>query len=910
MSWYQNPYVWWLAFSGIISMMLALFAWSRRGQPGVFAFSHLVAATGLWAFAYALEFAAGSLDSKLVFAKLQYLGIAAIPPLMFLFVVTYLNLREWLTSRVYFVLAAMPVIWNVSVWTNELHHLNWTSIQETKPGNFTILDFAYGPVFWASTVGAYLLLGISAALLFREVRRGRSLRRQQSLTLFLGLLIPWVGNLIYHAGWYTVPQLDWTPFAYLLSNFVLAWGLFRQRILSVIPIARDVVVEGMEDAVFVLDEEMHLVDLNPVARRLLLKESGENPLGREVTDVFGEHDELLSYLRGEPNVTDRIAWESEGDADFFDIRVSDLFDKRGNTVGRVIVLRDVTAQVLVEEAFRESEAHLRVQNTELRKLNQAVEQSASSVVITDLRGRIEYVNPKFEEITGYTSAEVLGASMRILKSGEHPPAYYADLWETIMSGDVWRGQLYNRRKDGTLYWEKVSVSPVYDPDGKMTHFIAIREDVTAQKEAEAALHSFAERLQVLHELDGYLLTMRSPEKMASAASARLKRLVPCERIYVLEKEPNDRITIVAAESSHGLGLPHGASFCENVMRSPTLQAGHLTGCADLSALPEISSCQRHLYDEGILSYVVIPLITRKELVGTLHLESIRAEAFTKQHVTIASEAAALLAVAIRQARLYTLAQQEIVERRNAETRLRQYTRELEASNAELDAFAHTVAHDLKSPLGTLVGFSEFLKDNHGKLSSEQLAEELGFMAQSGWHMASIVDELLLLASVRRQQDVSLAPVETPQLIKNAGKRLKSMMDKYQAVLEVPDIWPMAWGYGPWVEEVWVNYISNAIKYGGTPPIVHLGAELLADRGYVRFWVQDNGEGLTEAEQETLFTEFTRLDEIQTEGHGLGLSIVRRIVKRLGGEVGLTSTVGQGSRFYFTLPGSDVHLVEE
>jgi len=114
------------------------------------------------------------------------------------------------------------------------------------------------------------------------------------------------------------------------------------------------------------------------------------------------------------------------------------------------------------------------------------------------------------------------------------------------------------------------------------------------------------------------------------------------------------------------------------------------------------------------------------------------------------------------------------------------------------------------------------------------------------------------------------------------------------------VWPIALGHAPWIEEVWVNYLSNAIKYGGWPPRVELGAMEQGD-GIVRFWVRDNGSGLTLEEQTRLFTPLTRLDRVRAKGHGLGLSIVRRIVERLGGQTGVESEVGQGSVFFFTLP---------
>jgi signal transduction histidine kinase len=137
-----------------------------------------------------------------------------------------------------------------------------------------------------------------------------------------------------------------------------------------------------------------------------------------------------------------------------------------------------------------------------------------------------------------------------------------------------------------------------------------------------------------------------------------------------------------------------------------------------------------------------------------------------------------------------------------------------------------------------------------------------------------------------------------------------MIEQFQAEVVLPDSWPVALGYNPWVEEVWVNYVSNAIKYGGLPPRVELGADppfrgpFETEEGVtstVRFWVRDNGAGISPEAQSKLFTPFTRLENVRIKGHGVGLSIVRRIVERMGGEVGVESEMGQGSTFYFVLP---------
>ncbi len=237
--------------------------------------------------------------------------------------------------------------------------------------------------------------------------------------------------------------------------------------------------------------------------------------------------------------------------------------------------------------------------------------------------------------------------------------------------------------------------------------------------------------------------------------------------------------------------------------------------------------------------------------------------------------------------------------------LQQYTTEIEASNAELDAFAHTVAHDLKNPIAVLIGFSTLLESRFHKMLPEKIQDNLQRITITSYKLTRIVDELLLLASVRKMEQVKTGPLDMRVIVVEVQERLADMIAKTQAEIIAPDTWPEALGYAPWIEEVWTNYLSNALKYGGTSPRVELGADLtgfenLSGLNVARFWVQDNGAGLTAEQQSRLFTQFTRLHQVRIEGHGLGLSIVQRIVTKLGGEVGVESEVGRGSRFWFTL----------
>lgn len=219
---------------------------------------------------------------------------------------------------------------------------------------------------------------------------------------------------------------------------------------------------------------------------------------------------------------------------------------------------------------------------------------------------------------------------------------------------------------------------------------------------------------------------------------------------------------------------------------------------------------------------------------------------------------------------------------------------------ELDAFAHTVAHDLKGPLATMIGFADLLRMDGAATTAEKRQLFVDEIYKSGHRMNRIIEELLLLAGVR-QKEIEIGPVDMAKVVAESLDRLSYTVGESNAEIVRPDSWPEALGYAPWVEEVWANYVSNAIKYGGKPPRVELGATVQSN-GMVRFWVRDNGPGIPAEARSRLFTPHTRLDVGRAKGHGLGLSIVRRIVAKLGGDVGVDSAEGQGSTFSFTLRG--------
>jgi two-component system, sensor histidine kinase and response regulator len=224
--------------------------------------------------------------------------------------------------------------------------------------------------------------------------------------------------------------------------------------------------------------------------------------------------------------------------------------------------------------------------------------------------------------------------------------------------------------------------------------------------------------------------------------------------------------------------------------------------------------------------------------------------------------------------------------------------ELRARNAELEAFAYSLAHDLKTPLATINGSADLLALSCHAYMDSEMRDNLEMIQKNAGKSAEVINALLMLADTARQGAAPLEPLRMDFIMPAVKRRLGVLLKEYQGELIMPTAWPFACGYPAWVEEVWVNLICNAIKHGGHPPRVEVGADAGQD-GLVRFWVRDNGVGVSTAMQENLFVPFSQLHTRRQ--HGLGLSICHNIVTKLGGSIGVESAPGQGSLFYFTLP---------
>jgi signal transduction histidine kinase/CheY-like chemotaxis protein/PAS domain-containing protein/HPt (histidine-containing phosphotransfer) domain-containing protein len=351
-----------------VVVALAVLAWRRRAVAGATALAWLTLAVAEWVLTYAFELISVDPDSKLFWAKLQYIGIVNAPMAWSVFAAQYAGRSAWLISRHLLLLLCIPAITLALVFTNESHGWIWSSIQPSANG-LGALVLAYGPWFWVHTLFCYVLMFLGSVLLARASLRSGSFYRRVAAVILLSAVMPWFGNMLYVFRIFTA---DLTPLAFSLSALLLGWCLFRFRLLDIVPVAHDTIIAGMSDGMIVLDARNRVVDLNPAASHLIGWDIAA-AFGKPVEQVLAGFPALVECCRGEAEARLEITFspsqppaglevdhrpaeapfEQAGAAQrHYEAQVLPQSDARGKITGRLLTLRDITPRRQAEATQR------------------------------------------------------------------------------------------------------------------------------------------------------------------------------------------------------------------------------------------------------------------------------------------------------------------------------------------------------------------------------------------------------------------------------------------------------------------------------------------------------------------------------------------------------------------------------
>ncbi len=564
----------------IFCAFLALLVMIRRVKPGGTTFSLLLLSLAAWSLAAALE--DGSIDYAFKYScsKLSYLGIATSPALLLMFALDYSRNSYWLTRRNLPFLWIIPVISIFMAFTNEKHLLLWSSVVPSPGTNGEILVYNHGFYFWVHVAFSYICLLTANFLLIRSALLFTKIVRIQVYMLFLAIVIPWIGNIIYVSGLSPIEGLDLTPISFAVSVILMAWSFFRLQLFGIIPIARDLVIETTSDGILVLDNENRILDINAAAHHLLFTDN---------TAVIGRN--LQEELQSTPRVFAALKSISHGRVEIelklpqnmiLDVNVTPLSDQNGQANDRILVLRDITELKRIQHEEREQRLlatslsdiasalnGIRDRNEVLDRIlmevNRVVPHDSSSIALLDEDNMVTFVRFRGYEKTG------LERVLKRLKLNLEDVYTFKKMHQTskpLMSNDTEKDPDWIPIKNSE--WIRSYVGAPIFLGGKTIGFINLdgRKPGLFSEKSVAWLQAFAshaalaienarlfERLQQLAITDGLtgLLNLRHFEELASREIQRAARYKKNLSLIVMDidhfKDVNDRFGHYAGDQT-------------------------------------------------------------------------------------------------------------------------------------------------------------------------------------------------------------------------------------------------------------------------------------------------------------------------------------------------------------------------
>jgi PAS domain S-box-containing protein len=480
---------------------------------------------------------------------------------------------------------------------------------------------------------------------------------------------------------------------------------------------------------------------------------------------------------------------------------------------------------------------------EKAELAKAVDQSPVSIVITNLDAKIEYVNPKFIEVSGYSFDEVKGKNPKILKSGLTPEYVYKELWDTLLKGKTWRGEFINKKKDGDLYWEIVSVSPIKNESGIITNYVSVQEDITQRKNIEKALRKSEEQYRFLFEnmLDGFAY---------------------CKMIFK-NNHPLDFIYIDV-----------------NLAFSELTGIKNVIGKKVSEVIPGIRSSNPELF----------------EIYGRVSMTG-EPEQF-ESYIDILKKWFSVSAYSPEKG--YFIAMfDNITERKKAAQAIEQAVKDLERSNQELEQFAYIASHDLQEPIRMVMLYTQMLRDRYKDIFDSEAKIHLNFLEEGSVRMYNLINDLLEYSRIS-SRSVAYEQTDCNMVVREVVNDLKYSIEQERATVLYDNL-PSIVCNKTQIRQLFQNMISNALKFRNeNAPVINVKCE--SNNGNWLFSIRDNGIGIDRRHFERIFVIFQRLhSRDKYPGTGIGLAICKKIVERHGGHIFVNSEIGKGSVFYFTIP---------
>ena len=552
------------------------------------------------------------------------------------------------------------------------------------------------------------------------------------------------------------------------------------------------------------------------------------------------------------------------------------------------------------DEIQEELVHRQAADTEARKLSRIVEAIPMAIVLTDMEGKIEYVNPALLALGGYSSdRDIIGKPIFSFTNPEGVERLRGEVIPALLTGETWRGEMGVRNEDGSFIPSEMVTSLITDREGNPEYLLASFIDMTAPRKAAAKLIESEHRYRrLVDSANSYIFTIffEDGQPVRSVYSPALLTMTGYT-LEEMEEDPDLWQKMVLKEDREII-----REQLDHLLTGDTLGVHDYRIKQKDGEIRWFSATLSPTYDDSgnLVSYDgLINDITDRKLVEELlqkhhnHLEE------TIKERTLELEER------VRQADQLNRGMVNLMEdSRAVQQSLEKTSRALKEANAELESFAYSAAHDLKAPLRAIEGYIGAVLDDYGDRLEKEGREYVERITGVCRRMAGLIDDLLSYSRLNHSE-IRVKPIELSLVVDQVLGDLTRSVTEAEARVDVEGPIPMVLANRSILLQVVGNLILNAITFvaPGTAPRIKI--ETRIQNGMVRLLVEDNGIGIKEEDRERVYQVFERLHGIETyPGTGIGLAIVRRGMEKMGGRVGFESELGKGSKFWIELPEAE------
>ncbi|MDP4094479.1 MAG: histidine kinase N-terminal 7TM domain-containing protein [Bacillota bacterium] len=344
-------YVIFSSASIVTTIILAFLFWLRRNSVGAKTMCVLMSCAALWSFSDLLSALSSNIHLKLFWDGFSYVGVVIIPVEWFVFSLRYTGREKLITFRNSVLLSIIPLITMLMVITNSHHHFFVSKMLFTRIGELNITDPIYGIWFWVHTAYSYLLIVIGAFILLKKLLSQPKIYKTQSTLMILATFAPFIGNIVFVFGFSPIDGFDPTVFSFIFTGLLFFIGMFRYKLFDLVPIAREAVIESMNDLIVILDPKHRIIDINKAALHSFGK-IASNVIGSHVSDILGSKSEIFKNNIIKSIINDKLVTYEGNRQKIYDFKLSPLYDTKSKFSGYFIVMRDITD---LENAMRELE---------------------------------------------------------------------------------------------------------------------------------------------------------------------------------------------------------------------------------------------------------------------------------------------------------------------------------------------------------------------------------------------------------------------------------------------------------------------------------------------------------------------------------------------------------------------------